>query len=395
MLLAGRAMTQPPAPHRNIPVASLRMSCCAEVDILIESVPGHEPFRTGRGSKKVAFCGDDSGAARVFVDELPMPIGLTWHTVVLFFGLVAFAPTRLGDLYSHPSPVVDYTAATAHIASLQATEDSIVAPGGGSILLTHGERTARVVVLFHGLTDSPLQYFPYAQRLFAEGDNVFVPRLPHHAERSGRVADMGKLTAQELRALGDASVDVARGLGDTVIVSGLSAGGTIAAWVGQYRSDVQRVVIVAPALEVTHVPSLLNGAVLRLALRVPNVTRASPRDSTEPDREPGWATHAVAQTLKLGVAVRHSAAEHPAAVHELLFLLNAHDHTIANSAAVDLARKWRQHGGSTHIYELPDSLGLPHDVIDPRHPGSNVAAVYPALDAMILGMRPVGLDELK
>src|SRR2546423_5601848 len=177
-----------------------------------------------------------------------MPIGIAWHTVVLFFGLVAFAPTRLGDLHAHPMPIADYTAAVARIASVQAGEDSVVAPGGGSILMSHGHRTPRVVVLFHGLTDSPLQYFPFAQRLFEQGDNVFVPRLPHHAERSGRVGSMGKLTAQELRDLGDASVDVAEGLGDTVIVSGLSAGGTIAAWVGQNRGDVHRVGLVAPAL---------------------------------------------------------------------------------------------------------------------------------------------------
>lgn len=317
-----------------------------------------------------------------------MPLGIAWHTVVLFFGLVAFAPTRFGDLYSHPMPVADYAAAVSRISALQGREDSIVAPGGGSILLTHGQRTARVVVLFHGLTDSPLQYYPFAQRLFAEGDNVFVPRLPHHAERSGDLADMGRLTAQELRDLGDASVDVAHGLGDTVIVSGLSAGGTIAAWVGQYRSDVERVVVVAPALEVTHVPSLLHGAVLRIALRVPNVSRASPRDSTEPDREPGWATHAVAQTLKLGVAVRRAAAERPAAAREVTVLLNAHDHTIANGAAIDLARRWQQHGAVTHVYELPDTLRLPHDVIDPRHPGSNTSAVYPVLDQLLVGARP-------
>jgi alpha-beta hydrolase superfamily lysophospholipase len=317
-----------------------------------------------------------------------MPIGLAWHTVVLFFGLVAFTPTRFGDLYAHPMPVADYTAAVNRIAAMQVTEDSVVAPGGGSILLSHGHRTARVVVLFHGLTDSPLQYLPFAQRLFAQGDNVFVPRLPHHAERGGHVAAMGKLTAQELRDLGDGSVDLAQGLGDTVIVSGLSAGGTIAAWVGQYRGDVHRVVLVAPALEVTHVPSLLNGAVLRIALRVPNMSRASPRDSTEPDREPGWATHAVAQTLKLGVAVRRSAAVQAPAVKEVTVLLNAHDHTIANGAAIDLARHWEARGAITRIYQLPDSLQLPHDVIDPRHPGSNVNAVYPVLDSLIAGTRP-------
>lgn len=320
-----------------------------------------------------------------------MPIGIAWHTVVLFFGLVAFTPTRLGDLHAHPMPIADFAAAVARIATIHAHEDSIVAPGGGSILLSHGHRTARVVVLFHGLTDSPLQYLPFAQRLYEQGDNVFVPRLPHHAEKTGNVAALGSLTAEELRDLGDHSVDVADALGDTVIVSGLSAGGTIAAWVGQYRADVHRVVLVAPALEVTHVPSLLHGAVLRIALRVPNLHRASPRDSTEPDRAPGWATRAVAQTLKLGIAVRKSAAERPAAVKEVSVLLNAHDHTIANGAAIDLARSWQRHGAMAQIYQLPDSLHLPHDVIDPRHPGSDVGAVYPVLDSLIVGGRPSSL----
>jgi alpha-beta hydrolase superfamily lysophospholipase len=348
----------------------------------------HEPFREVWGYRRSCLGGDASARVRVFVDEHPMPFGIAWHTVVLFFGLAAFAPTRSGDLLAHPAPVRDYAAAVARIEALQTREDSIVAPGGGSILLTHGNRAPRVVVLFHGLTDSPLQYYALAQWLFAQGDNVFVPRLPHHAERAGNIATMARLTAQELRDLGDQSVDVARGLGDTIIVSGLSAGGTIAAWVGQYRSDVQRVVLVAPALEVTHVPSLLHGAVLRLALRVPNLTRASPRDSTEPDREPGWATHAVAQTLKLGVAVRNAAAERPPAVRELSILLNAHDRTIANGAAIDLARRWRRRGARTWVYVLPDSLRLPHDVIDPRHPGSSVGAVYPVLDALLAGKAP-------
>ena len=325
-----------------------------------------------------------------------MPFGIAWHTVVLFFGLVAFTPTRFGDLRAHPMPIADYTAAVSRIGALQAHEDSLVAPGGGSILLTHGHRTARVVVLFHGLTDSPLQYYPLAQQLFLQGDNVFVPRLPHHAERAGKVAALAQLTAQELRDLGDQSVDVAEGLGDTVIVSGLSAGGTIAAWVAQYRADVHRVVLVAPALEVTHVPSLLHGAVLRIALRVPNVTRTSPRDSTEPDRMPGWATRAVAQTLKLGVAVRRSAGERPPAVKEIEVLLNAHDRTISNGVAMDLARTWERHGATARVYELPDSLQLPHDVIDPRHPGSNTGAVYPVLEAMIAGAKPnVLVAELK
>jgi len=309
-----------------------------------------------------------------------MPIGVSWHAVVLLFGLLAFAPTRLGDLSSHPDPVATYAAAIERIATVQRAEDSVVAAGGGSILLSHGHATPRVVVLFHGLTDSPTQFLPFAQQLYAEGANVYVPRLPHHAERAGNVAAMKRLTAQELRDVGDASTDAARGLGDTVI----------AAWIGQYRPEVRRVVLVAPALEVTHVPSMLHGAVLRIALRVPNVTRASPHDSAAPDREPGWATHAVAQTLKLGVAVRNAAGDRAPQAREMSFLLNAHDHTVAAGASLDLAREWRRHGDAVvRVFELPDSLELPHDVVDPRHPGSNPRMVFPVLDALVSGKTPV------
>jgi acetyl esterase/lipase len=191
------------------------------------------------------------------------------------------------------------------------------------------------------------------------------------------------MTAEELRDLGDSTADVASALGDTVIVAGLSVGANVAAWMGQNRTDVQRVILVAPALEVTHVPSLLHGAVLRLALRAPNVSRASPRDSTAPDREPGWTTHAVAQTLRL------AADGHPPAARELAFLLNANDHTVARGPSLDLARQWAERGASVRVYELPDTLRLPHDVIDPRHPGSNAAAVYPVLFALVNGEQPV------
>jgi esterase/lipase len=317
-----------------------------------------------------------------------MPIGLAWHTIVLFVGLVALAPTRLGDLSAHPQPVADYAEAIARIASRQDAEAELVATGGRSILLAHGGRTARAVVLFHGLTDSPLQFLPFAERLFQGGDNVYVPRLPHHGELAGNVAAMARLTAKELRDLADGAVDVARGLGDTVVVAGLSAGGTIAAWIGQNRPDVQRVVLIAPALEVTHVPPMLHGAVLRLALRVPNVSRAAPRDSTAPDREPGWATHAVAQTLKLGIAVRDAADARTPEAREMSFLLNANDHTVAAGATLELARRWLRGGRSVRVYELPDSLRLPHDVIDPRHPGGNPDVVYPVLAALVGGAAP-------
>ena len=314
--------------------------------------------------------------------------GLAWHTVVLVFGLAVFAPVRFGELSSHPHPVADYGGSVARIAAWQSADDSVASPGGRSILLTHGHRTPRAIILFHGLSDSPLQFQEVAQEMYDEGANVFVPRFPYHAERDGNVRLMSRLTAQDLRNLGDAAVDVAHALGDTLIVAGLSAGGNVAAWAGQYRPEVQRVVLIAPALSVTRVPAPFRGAVLRLALRAPNVTRSEPRDSTEPDRIPGWATHVLAQTVMLGGVVRGAAASRKPAATELAVLLNASDRTVSNASALELAQHWSDHGTRVHVYQLPDSLRLPHDIIDPRHPGSDTAAVYPVLTALLAGERP-------
>jgi esterase/lipase len=317
-----------------------------------------------------------------------MSFALGWHGAVLLLGFFVLAPTRLGNIESHPQRVAAFSEAVARIASRQIADDRVVAMGGRSILLVHDGRAARAVVLLHGLTDSPMQFFAFAQELFADGDNVYVPRLPHHAERAGNVGALAQITASELSAFGDSTVDVAQGLGDSVVVVGLSAGGTVAAWIGQYRADVQRVVLVAPALAVTHVPEFLRQVALRLALRMPNVSRASPRDSTEPDSIPGFATHAVAQTLQLGEGVRRAADGWPARTRELTVLLNAHDHTISNAAAIDLARSWQRGGAHVDVFEMPDSLSLPHDVIDPRHAGSRPSDVDPVLHALVHGERP-------
>ena len=136
-------------------------------------------------------------------------------------------------------PAPTYDDAVARVARRQAADDSVVAQGGRSILLTHGQRTPRAYVLLHGFTNSPSQFLDLGERLFATGDNVYIPRLPHHAERVAAVRQLSRVNADELTMFADSIVDVARGLGDSVVVAGMSAGGTITAWVAQWRADVQ------------------------------------------------------------------------------------------------------------------------------------------------------------
>ena len=76
-------------------------------------------------------------------------------------------------------------------------------------------------------------------------------RLPRHGLADRRVENLTPLKAEELRDCADTGVDIGCGLGEKVYVAGLSAGGTMAAWVAQNRGEVARMLLIAPALGLT------------------------------------------------------------------------------------------------------------------------------------------------
>jgi len=308
--------------------------------------------------------------------------------VILVIALAAVMPIHTRECISHGRPARDYADAISRVIRQQESDDRVVAPGGRSVLLTHGGRTGRTDILFHGFTNSPRQYEHLAARLYAAGDNVYIPRLPHHAERNGTAASLAGLTAEELRHYADAAVDVAVGLGHSVIVAGVSAGGTIGAWIAQYRADIHRVVIIAPMLEIGRIPSFLAVPLMHFALRVPNVTRTEPPDRMRPDRDLGVSSRAVAELLRLGTAVRRAATRTSPLTRHMVFVMNANDHTVKTLPAVELARCWSAHGAAVVMYQFPLSLALPHDIAEEAREHANPAVVYPALEALIHGERP-------
>jgi pimeloyl-ACP methyl ester carboxylesterase len=307
---------------------------------------------------------------------------------LICISLVAFIPLHTSTLVSRPRVLQSYVAAFAAAEGQQRSDDSVAALGGRSIVRVRGHATARSIVLLHGFTNSPHQFDSLADLFYREGDNVYVPRLPHHAERGGRAAALAGLTAEALRDAADRAVDIGRGLGDSVIVIGLSGGGTMAAWIAQNRAYVSRVIIIAPLIAVSHVPRALEVPTVGVAIRFPDITHADPRDDRQPDRELGWSTHGVGQILRLGLAARRESMVAPPSTHDIRILLNANDRTISRSAVLALGRRWLQHGASVEVFELPDSLGLPHDVIDPRQQVRRTDVVYPVVLALVHGETP-------
>ena len=316
---------------------------------------------------------------------MSMTIAIEGRIGVLAAALLVTATSASSAQWRSP-----FDRSLALIASRQASDDTVAVPGARTILLTRGAPTARVIVLLHGLTDSPRQFEALAMLLHENSSNVYVPRFPRHGLRGGDARALATLSASALRGFADSVVQEAAGLGDSVIVLGLSMGGTVAGWIAQ-RDDVWRAVLVAPALEPAHIPSLLDRPVIGLADRLPDITRLSPPEPARPDREPGFSTHAVAQIMELGRSVVAEAARAEPRTRRVTVLVNANDRTVKESSAVALAREWAEHGATVRVYELPDSLRLPHNIIDPVRGRVMVAAVLELLQLLAYGEQPTPL----
>ncbi len=322
--------------------------------------------------------------------------GLAVTIVVLLLGgfiWLSVLPFRTDGITNAPvtPPAKTYEAALAAFASVEAAEAELpLNPRCHSQMLSHGQKTARVVIYFHGLTTCPAQADTLAPQLFALGYNVYVPRLPGHGEADPLTLALASLKAEELVATADSAIALAHGLGDDVVVSGLSAGGTLAAWVAQNRGDVANTVVISPFLAPYSVPPWANHAATNLLLMLPNIMMwwdaSHPESSPEMSYAyPRFATRALAEVMRLGGIVQAEANRTAPAAGDIGMLLNAGDTTISEALNYDLLTAWTARRPDVALQVLPVDLGVGHDIIDPNQADANIAGVYPVLIDMIAG----------
>jgi carboxylesterase len=293
-------------------------------------------------------------------------------------------PVDRAPLPSHSRPLTDYDVAVATYDSVRAAEAPLVMPDGASLIYLHGHRTPRALVLVHGITNSPRQFRELAEQFHARGYNVIVPRLPLHGFRAGDVDALRALTAPKLRDYADAAADVADGLGDTVLVMGLSTGANVAAWMAHHRPDVTRIVIIAPAIKLARLPDLLATPAMNVADRMPNVTIRQRPDTARRHAYFGVSTRALAETFRFAATVVDESEAGPAMVHDITLVTNGNDRTVDERSAVALGDAWARHEGVIVIrYRFDPALGLPHDLIDVSQRCGAPDVVYPVLIALV------------
>lgn len=313
---------------------------------------------------------------------------------LVFLGLLAglaAVPIDTKPLVSDPHPIAAYISAIGAYDSLQSSESDRVMADGASLIFVHGSKTPRAIVLIHGLTNSPRQFRELGQQFYERGYNVIVPRLPEHGLEPADISHLKTLTAEKYRDYADRAIDIAQGLGDSVFVIGLSAGGNVAAWIAQHRYDVTRVIVIAPAITIARIPGLLDAPAMNLMERLPNVSIHQRPDTSRPHAYFGTSTRGLGETLRFGASVM-AADQEPPAVRDITIVINDNDHTVDDAPALHLADVWRTRSDiTTTTYRFDRALRLPHDVIDVTQPCGLPAIVYAAL-IDLLEKRPVIIE---
>ncbi len=314
--------------------------------------------------------------------------GIGLALVVALFLWPAGGPDPAG----RPRPAASYAAALARLETVRATETGELAPACRTILLDHGRRTARAFVFLHGFTNCPNQFLELARAVHAAGHNVLILRLPHHGHADRMTRALADLTASELAATADLGVDVGRGLGEDVTLVGLSVGAVAAAWAAQHRPDLDRAVLLAPSFGIASVPEACIAPLVKLLRVAPNRFwwwKPEEREQLAGPLlcYPRYSSRALAEGLRLGLAVRREARRAPTPGAAVVVVTNAADRAVSNRSTASLVRLWRERGSHVETYEFPAASGLGHDFIDPDQPYANTEFVYPKL-LSLFGVAP-------
>ncbi len=306
--------------------------------------------------------------------------------VVLCAVVVLFRPMSLSGLTSNPDPTGDYAEAVERIEALRAGEASRgLNPLCQLKFLTHGQKVDNAIVFVHGYTNCPQQFSELGQQFYELGYNVLIAPAPHHGLADRMTTDQARLTAEELTAYADEVVDIAQGLGEHVTLAGISMGGTTTAWAAQHRSDLDLAVLISPAFGFQMFPAPVTAPAVNAFLVLPNfymwadseLKEESGTDFTYPRR----STRALAQTLRLGMAVQAQSAEAAPAARSMLVITNANDPSVDNGLTAEMVELWGEWGTDVTTYEFAADLELKHDLISPWQETQPV--VYPVLVELI------------
>jgi carboxylesterase len=300
--------------------------------------------------------------------------------------VMALRPFTLKATFT-PNPAENYAEALALIAAIQTEEAQLdLHPECVSQLQTHDRKTKTVIVLLHGFTSCPAQFTELGKEFFEHGYNVYIPRTPRHGFDNRRGDPLEGLTAEEMAAFAHQTADIAQGLGERVIVSGLSGGGVMATYLSQEREDVDIAAPISPFLGIGFIPRPLNRPFANLFLALPNFWQwwdpihKENNPLSAPYSYARYPLHALLENMRLGYATEADAKRLRPASDKIIVITNANDESVNNGVVAEFEQMWKNHGEENlEAFQFEKSLRLPHDLITPTRPEARIDLVYPKL----------------
>jgi len=292
-------------------------------------------------------------------------LGILLAGVLAIILVLGFFPISTGNMDSEPNPSQSYEDSMARFEEVQQAEVGIVNETSGSVLLTHGEKTPQVVVLIHGITNSPHMWLEFGEMLYEQGNNVLILRMPYHGLLSHKVSELSPLKVQDLRVYADQVVDIANGLGDEVVVIGISGGGTLASWMAQNRSEIDQAILLVPFYGVGGVPSFLTPILKNAFTHLPNFDLTGPGEILRNWAYQGQSTRGVAAFLALTQEVLSQTKSGKVPTIPMVVLTSAIDHTANNQSTAEFVDLLKKAGGNVDTFEFDKSLEVPHNSVGP------------------------------
>ncbi len=324
-----------------------------------------------------------------FLSVTMIVIGVVWIALGFVRGGIRVAPS---------APAASYEEAIRRIEALGgAGDDSLVNPECETRLYTHGKKTGRAVVLFHGFTNCPKQFDLLGRQFAKLGYNVLIPRMPRHGLADRMTGSLAGMTAQELVLAGEQAVDMAHGLGDRVSVVGLSTTGVLVAWLAQNRPDIDRAMLIAPSFGPKDVP-------MNVTVRLTNILLSAPNFFVWWDRKlkaavpgprqayPRFASRGLAEAYRLGQITLEGAARSKPRARSMVIVTTEADEGVDNRATRVLAWRWHEHRADVIAFQFPESLGVHHDMIDPDQPYEKIRLSYPLI-LRLMANPPIRADR--
>lgn len=295
---------------------------------------------------------------------------------------------------SSPNPAMTYDEAVERIELWRHEDTSDILPECHLHFASHGKKTDKSIIFFHGYTACPNQFIKLGNLFYKQGYNVLIPRLELHGHQDRMTNIHTKLTTDMMIRFADKAVDIAQGLSDEVSVAGLSMGGIISAWVAQNRVDVDQAMIISPAMAYTVVPFRLTRAVMLASMAMPNRygwwnPDQEDKGSQPPYVYPRYATKALAQLTRLTFGIRRQASKIRPATRSIIVVTNAGDQHVDHRMIKNIVKLWRDKGHTNvRICEFTPEQGLLHDFIDPSIVGDKTSLVYPILVDLMINDQP-------